>query len=269
MTPAHADVTHIDILDQHESLRAPFTGALALHVGIAGALVLYTFLYGRREMLGDKNAGGAAVGIQAVKSIPLAHSGPANPVAHDTKSQVEPKPENQERVKREKAPPKDAVELKSKTAKQLRAKVETQPQPRHFKSFDELDPNKIRVQEAPAVSNPLYSDVAGAGRIGAGMDTTLGTRFGAYAQQIRDLVSRKWHPGDVDAQIRSAPQVVATFELMRDGSIGKPVIVESSGIKALDFSVQRAILEASPLPPFPPGLEGKSTPVTFTFELKR
>ena len=262
-------MAHADILDQRESLRAPFTGALALHAAVIGALVAYAYLYGHRELFGDKNAGGVAVGIEAVKSIPLPHSGPENPVAHDTKSEVEPKPANQERVKKEPPPPKDAVELKSKTAKQLRAKVETQPQVRHFKSFDELDPNKLRAQESPAVSSPLYSAAPGAGLIGAGINTTLGTRFGAYAQQIRDLVARKWHPGDVDAKIRTAPQVVATFELMRDGSIGKPDVVQSSGIQALDFSVQRAILEASPFPPIPSGFEGKSTTVTFTFELKR
>jgi periplasmic protein TonB len=260
---------HADILDQRESLRAPFTGALALHVGVVGALIVYAYIYGHRELIGDPNAGGAAVGIEAVKSIPLPHSGPPNPVAHDTKSEVEPKPANQEKLKKEPPPPKDAIALKSKTAKQLAAKVETQPQPKHFKSFEDLDPNKLRAQEAPAVSSPLYSDVAGSGRIGAGLDTTLGTRFGFYAQQIRDVVARKWHPGDVDAKIRSAPQVVATFELMRDGSTGRLDIVQSSGIQALDFSVQRAILEASPLPPFPPGMEGKSTKVTFTFELKR
>ncbi len=265
----HADIAHIDILDQRESLRAPFTGALAMHVAVIGGLVAYAYLYGHRELLGDKNAGGVAVGIEAVKSIPLPHSGPTNPVAHDTKSEVEPKPANEERVKREKAPPKDAVELKSKTAKQLRAKVETQPQPKHFKSFDELDPNKLRAQEAPAVSSPLYSAAPGAGLIGAGINTTMGTRFGEYAQRIRDLVAGKWHPGDVDLKIRTAPQVVVTFELMRDGSIGKADVVQSSGIQALDFSVQRAILEANPFPPFPPGLEGKSTTVTFTFELKR
>ena len=265
----HADIAHIDILDQRESLRAPFTGALALHIGVVGALAVYAYLYGHRELLGDKNAGGVAVGIEAVKSIPLPHSGPVNPVAHDTKSEVEPAPANQEKVKREPPPPKDAVELKSKTVKQPRAKVETHPQSPHFKSFEDIDPNKIRAQEAPAVSSPLYSAAPGAGLIGAGINTTLGTRFGTYAQQIRDLVARKWHPGAVDAKIRTAPQVVATFELMRDGTASNPVIVESSGIQALDFSVQRAILEASPFPPIPPGFEGKSTTVTFTFELKR
>ena len=67
MTPGHAD-----ILDQRESLRTPFTGALALHVGIAGALVLYAFMLGHRETFGDPNAGGAAVGITVTKSIPAA-----------------------------------------------------------------------------------------------------------------------------------------------------------------------------------------------------
>ena len=65
-------IAHADILDQRESLRAPFTGALALHVGIAGGLLLYTYILGHREQFGDPNAGGAAVGIQAVKVDPAA-----------------------------------------------------------------------------------------------------------------------------------------------------------------------------------------------------
>ena len=262
-------MAHVDILDQRESLRAPFTGALMLHVGVIGGLVAYAWFLGQRELLGDPNAGGAAVGITVAKTIPLPHSGPQNPVAHDTQSQVPQEPAKQERAKKEPPPPKNAVELKTKNAKQLRAKVQTQPQVRHFKPFDELDPNKIKSTQAPEVSSKLFSEVAGAGRIGAGLDTTLGSRFGEYAQRIQQMVAQKWHPGDVDSRVRTAPQVVATFELMRDGTAGRPRIVESSGITALDFSVQRAILEASPFPPFPAGLDGKSTTVTFTFELKR
>ena len=48
---------HADILDQRESLRAPFTGALALHVAVIGGLVVYAYLYGHRESFGDPNAG--------------------------------------------------------------------------------------------------------------------------------------------------------------------------------------------------------------------
>src|SRR6185295_17035981 len=191
MTPGHAD-----ILDQRESLRAPFTGALALHAAVIGGLVVYGFLLGQRERFGDPNAGGAAVGISVTKSIPLPHTGPENPVAHDTESQVPREPVKQEKAKKEPPPPKDAIALKIKTAKQLRAKVETQPQ-RHFKSFDELDPNKIKSQQAPAVSNPLFSETPGSGHIGTGANTTLGSRFGAYSALVQERVTQHWRTGDV------------------------------------------------------------------------
>jgi len=261
---------HADILDQRESLRAPFTGALALHAAVVGGLIVYTFLLGHREAFGDPNAGGAAVGIQAVKSIPLPHSGPANPVAHDTQSQVPQEPVKQEKAKREPPPPKNAVELKSKTAKQLRAKVEAQPQPHHFKSFDELDPNKIKSQQAPAVSSPLFSEMAGAGRVGTGANTTLGTRFGEYSGRIQQIVSQHWRTGDVDASIRTAPQVVVDFEIRRDGRVGNLKVLQGSGISTLDSSAQRAILEASPLfPPLPQAFERSTATFEIVFELKR
>ena len=260
-------MAHADILDQHESLRGPFQGAVALHVAVIGGLVGYTLLSGHREAFGDPNAGGAAVGIEAVKTIPLPHSGPVNPVAHDTESQVPQEPAKQERAKKEPPPPKNAVELKSKTAKQLRAKVE--PQVRHFKSFDELDPNKIKSQQAPAVSSPLFSEMAGAGRIGTGANTTLGTRFGEYSARIQQMVSQHWRTGDVEAGIRSAPQVVVSFDIRRDGTIGEPKIVQGSGITTLDFSARRAILEASPFPPLPQEFPRSTATVEFVFELKR
>jgi TonB family protein len=262
-------MAHADILDQHDSLRGPFTGALALHIAVIGGLAVYTFLLGHREAFGDPNAGGAAVGISVTKSIPLPHTGPENPVAHDTQSQVPQEPAKQEKAKREPPPPKNAVELKSRTAKQLRAKVQPQPQPHHFKSFDELDPNKIKSQQAPAVSNPLFSEMAGAGRVGTGANTTLGSRFGAYSELIQERVTQHWRTGDVDASIRTAPQVVVNFEILRNGSIGAVRIVQQSGIASLDFSVRRAILEASPFPPLPQGFERNSATVEFVFELKR
>jgi len=262
-------MAHADILDQHDSLRKPFTGSLALHAGIVGALVVYTYLLGHSEAFGDPNAGGAAVGISVTKSIPLPHSGPPNPVAHDTQSQVPQEPAKQERVKKEAPPPKNAVELKSRTATKLRAKVEAQPQPHHFKSFDELDPNKIKSQQAPAVSNPLFSEMAGAGRVGTGANTTLGARFGAYSALIQERITQHWRTGDVDANIRTAPQVVVSFDIRRDGTISAPSIVQGSGISTLDFSVRRAILEASPFPPLPREFEKNSATVEFVFELKR
>jgi outer membrane biosynthesis protein TonB len=46
-------------------------------------------------------------------------------------------------------------------------------------------------------------------------------------------------------------------------------LLQTSGVPSLDFSVKRAILDASPLPPIPPGFDRDSAKVEFTFELKR
>ena len=111
--------------------------------------------------------------------------------------------------------------------------------------------------------------MAGAGRVGTGANTTLGSRFGAYSALIQERITQRWRTGDVDANIRTAPQVVVNFEIQRDGTIGAPRIVQGSGIATLDFSVRRAILEASPFPPLPKEFERNSATVEFVFELKR
>ena len=258
-------MAHADILDQKESRRGPFTGAFLLHAGVIGGLALYAWIGGHRESFGDPNAGGAAVGVQVTKTIPLPHSGPENPVAHDTKSEVPQEPAKQERAKKEPPPPKDAVALKSKMAKQPRAKVEP---PKHFKSFEDLE-NKIRSQQAQEVSSSKFSEMPGAGRVGAGPNTTLGTRFGEYSARIQQLVTQHWRTGDVDASIRTAPQVIVSFEIRRDGSIGAPKVVQTSGIATLDFSARRAILEAGPFPPLPQAFPGNTAPFEIVFELKR
>lgn len=257
---------HADILDQKESLRKPFTGAILLHAAVIGGLAGYAWIGAHRDSFGDPNAGGLAVGIETVKTIPLPHNGPENPVAHDTQSEVPQQPVKQEKAKKEAPPPKDAIPLKSRNAKPLRAKIE---QPKRFKSFEDIDPNRIVARQAPAVSNPMFSEVAGAGRIGTGANTTLGTQFGDYSARIQQLVTQKWRTGDVDANIRTGPTVTASFEIRRDGTIGPVQFVQRSGIATLDFSVQRAILDASPFPPLPQAFPRNSATVEFVFELKR
>jgi TonB family protein len=97
----------------------------------------------------------------------------------------------------------------------------------------------------------------------------LGNRFPGYAQQIQELIARKWRTGDVDPNLQSAPTVIATFDLMRDGTTRNIKLLQRSGILSLDFSVQRAIQDASPFPPIPAGYDKDSVPVEFWFVLKR
>ena len=257
---------HPDILDQPEPLNRAFVAALTLHVTLIAGMGIYGWVSTHRESFGAPDAGGGAIGIEAVKSIPLLHSGEQNPVANDTESQVLQQPAKPlEKEKEEKVSP-NAVALKTKQKKRL-ADVASEKQ--RFRPFKEIDQNQVFAKQAPQVSNPLFSAMPGSGRIGTGAHTTLGERFAGYGQQIQQLVAQKWHTGDVDARVQTAPIVIASFDLMRDGSIRNLRVVQQSGISALDYSAQRAILEASPFPPIPQGYPGDSAKVEFTFELKR
>ena len=256
---------HPDILDQPEPLNRAFLAALTLHVTLIVGMGIYGWVSSHHESFGAPDAGGGAIGIEAVKSIPLLHSGQQNPVANDTESQVLQQPSKPiEREKQEKVSP-NAVALKMK--KRLPAYVASEHQ--KFRNFKEIDQNQVFAKQAPQVSNPLFSAMPGSGRIGTGANTTLGNHFPGYAQQIQQLVAQKWHTNDVDARVQTAPLVIASFELLRDGRIRNLHVVQASGISALDYSVQRAILEASPFPPIPPGFDRDSARVEFTFELKR
>lgn len=258
---------HADILDQDEPIRRPFYAAIALHGSVAIAITINGWLAAHTTTFGAPDAGGGAVGVEAVDKIPLPHHGPQNPLANDTESQVPQTPTKPvERVKEEPPPP-DAVPLKSRRVKKLPSQVASARQ--RFRPFNQLDQNQLTSRQAPAVSNPMFSAMPGAGRVGTGANTTLGNRFAGYAAQIQQLVAQHWRTGDVDARLQTAPPAIATFELMRDGSIRNLQILQGSGVSSLDFSVKRAILDASPFPPIPPGFDRDYAKVEFVFELKR
>jgi TonB family protein len=85
---------------------------------------------------------------------------------------------------------------------------------------------------------------------------------------VQEIVAQNWRTGDIDPRIRNAPVVIATFRLMRDGSVRDLQVLQASGISALDFSVRRAIMDAR-IPPIPQGFDKDYATVEFWFELKR
>jgi TonB family protein len=257
---------HIDILDSRESLKGGFWASMMLHGSLLGVALVYAWIAAHSPSIGDPTAGGAAVGVEAVKSIPLSHQGRQNPVANDTESQVPqtaPAPVEREQ---EKAPPPDAIPLRSNEKKKKLAP--TPATPHRFQAYKPED-NQVTTKSAPQVSSPLYSAQSGAGRIGQGANSVLGSRCGAYAEQIIRLVGQHWNTGDVDPRIQNAPMVIATFDLARNGGISNLRLLQSSSIPALNYSVQRAIQDASPFPPMPPCIDKDTAKVEFNFELKR
>jgi len=250
------------ILDQREPVSKGFLGALALHLTLLGGAVAYTWINGHRDTFGSPDAGAGAVGVEAVRSIPIPHEGIKNPVANDSPSEAPQIQEKQESVKEE-IPP-DAIPIKGRTPKKAKT---TAAKPR-FKSYESLALNQLTSTLPQAASAEAFTAAPGAGRIGAGENNMLGNRFPAYAAQIRALIAQRWRTGDVDPAVKTAPVVIVNFDLMRDGTVRGFSFLQKSGISSLDYSVQRAITDG-PLLPLPREFERSAAKVEFWFELKR
>lgn len=251
------------VMTQPEPMGRPFVFAIGLHLGLFGIIALVGLIHPISEKFGDPNAGGVSVGVEAVDKIPIPHSGPSNPVAHNTEQEAPQAPPEKVEQEKKEVVPKDAVKLKLEDKKK---KAKQDSVAKHFKSFDQLEANQLTSRTPQAVSSPLYSQMPGSGRVGTGMNTTLGTEYAAYAQQIQSLIARNWNTGDVNVPM--APVVIASFELMKDGSVRGVRIVQSSGNPSLDLSVRRDI-ETVSLPPLPAGFPRSSAHCEFTFELKK
>lgn len=251
----------MDILDQQDSLRGSFLQSIMLHGAVFGALIVSTMSFqGHREPLGGQTHFGDAVPVSVVNRIPLpARTGPVNPVANDTDSQVQqaPKPEVKKQVKvpDEKAIPIKAKDLKKQPRPQAQQRYHPQP----------LRENQLTSSQAPAAQSPMFEKAGGA--VGLGQNNTLGSRFGAYADLIAQRVTDKWQHAALAGQ--SVPMSVITFEIQRDGSIRNAKVAQSSGNTTMDFSALRAVMDASPFPPLPSDYERNQASVELQFQLKR
>jgi len=97
----------------------------------------------------------------------------------------------------------------------------------------------------------------------------FGDRFSWYVEAVQRRVSGTWLQSTVDPRIQYAPRVVATFDILRDGSVANIQVTKSSGNASVDTSAVRAIRDASPLDKLPAGYSGSKVSVEFWFDFKR
>jgi periplasmic protein TonB len=262
---------HVDTLDQREPLGKSFAGSVLFHILLVGSVTGVAIVrHNDGIMLGDKSPKPGTVSITPVSTIPLPSTdAPPNPVANDTKSNVPtPKePPKPSKPKPEVKPP----DPKAIPLKDSYTKTYTKPEYARADKFREQQKdqtNQLYSRAGAQMSSQMFA-IQGSGTMGLGENAPFGNQFGAYAQILRNLVASKWRTTDIDARIRTAPQVTVTFTLHRDGSISGLRISQSSGIPPLDRSAQRAILDASPFPKMPPQFPKDQTDIDFVFELKR
>jgi periplasmic protein TonB len=262
-----------DILDEPERMRGPFLGSVAFHGGV---IALFTGLtvfhpFGQVEHWGDKDGGRyGAVAVTAVPSIPLpSKSSTPNPVASDTESQVPQAPSKPKAQPKVQAPDPNAITLKSKKSREKPVR-QAAAAPNKWADQQPVRPNQVYGSVAPAAGSPLY-EVSGGGGQGIGVNSPFGTRFGYYANLLRERVSQNWKTTDVNPRIQTAPPVTVQFTIRKDGSLvpGLPRITQTSGDANLDRSAQRAVMDAAPFQALPPGFERNEAVVELTFQLRR
>jgi len=257
--------SHTDILEERDSLGGPFLQSVLLHAAIAGLFVVSSMSYTRsHEVWGSATTQlGDAVQVNAVKNIPLpSRAGLVNPVANDTESQVPQAPKPQPKQKAKPPEPK-AIPLKSRhmDTRSLEQMSPQRYQPRTPPA------NQVFSSQAPAAVSPMF-EKPGAGGVGVGPNSVFGNRFGAYADLVIKRVTEKWQTSGM-AGIQTAPMVVVTFDILRDGSMRNSRVVQSSGNTTLDYSALRAVMDAAPFPTLPPEYDRNVANVELRFQLKK
>lgn len=263
-----------DILDEPERLGRHFIGSLVLHGGSIAVFFGLTALhpFGKVEQWGDPNGGRfGSVAVNPVASIPIpSRSTRPNPVASDTESQVPQAPPKKVKPKIE-APDPNAIALKSKKAKDKQKLIPHElATPKTWADAQPPRPNQVYSSVGQAAGSPLYQ-VPGGGGVGVGTNSPFGTRFGAYANILRDRVAQAWHVADINPRIQTAPPVTVQFTIRKDGTLapGLPRVVQTSGDANVDRSAQRAVMDAAPFPPLPNGFDRSEALVELTFVLRR
>jgi protein TonB len=243
-------------------------GLVLLAVG--GTLLQHS---GSDFKLGEKDGGGRMGAVTVtIANIPLPNDGGrVNPVANETKSQVPTPPQVKTPPKAaEKAPNPNAIPLPSKSAPKKPSWYHPElAQNNKFEEKQKYDPNQLYSSQGQRLNSPNMAMPGSGGVSLGGSNSPFGSQFGAYADLIRTKVASVWAKPGLETRVSGTPRVVVSFTLHRDGSVTDVKITQKSGVSALDFSGQRAILDASPLPPFPAGLNKSELGIDFVFELSR
>ena len=252
-----------------------------LLISVAGHLVLFaaavgSAVMGHRGLLwgeGTSGSGAATIKLVSAASIPLppAEIATTNKVANE-----EPGLHYSEAPKRPPKPvPEKAIELPGRNAR--RSSTQPAPPPRQEARLHRLDKepppgNEIPYGAGGPVQGPygMFQSNNGAG--GFAFDPSsgdFGNRYGWYVTAMRNKISSNWLQGTIDPNIRTAPRVYVTFQILRDGQIANAQLTASSGIPSLDRSALRAVYDSNPMPPLPTDYRVSSVAVEFWFDFRR
>jgi protein TonB len=223
---------------------ASLTGALLLHLLVAGAALLLPRLTPRPEPL-------SFIPVEIVPAQALGVRQPATRKREDAPAPVRepprPEPSPAPEPPRPEAPvlPDKKPESKpdprppqpeSRTGGQSTARP---PQP----AADREEPGEPGRLGAPT-GNPLGTSAFGSEV--AGLDHPDFT-YGYYIDQLLSAIDARWERPTLGGEVRA----VVSFRIARDGGVTDLRVAESSGYNSFDLAALRAVKNAAPFPPLP------------------
>lgn len=249
------------------SLKTPLLFSLAFHSFLLGSLAFSTIFSHRGELWGGPGGGTITVGlVGSLAGIPLPRPEAITPsqVVDETKGlyKAEPKP---------KEPETTAQEI-PEFARNKPPKYRTRPS-RVLEDETPPPANAVPYGQGGAPSLPYTqftmggSTQGGMGFSGPGGD--FGGRFPWYVEAVRNRIASNWLQSTVDPSVRWAPRAVATFQILRDGSVVNIEMKRSSDNASVDTSAIRAIRDSTPMPRLPAEYAGSNVTVEFWFDFRR
>jgi protein TonB len=255
-----------EIFLEHEQWRKPLTWSALLHVGVAGAILLYSVVVhgGPGESWGS-GGGGDAIGVSLVTTVPLPASATQtqNVLANESKGLTKslPKPVEEDQ---------EAIPIPERESKKKPKKVTTatnvKPQP------VEEESNVVPFGEGGPVSGPYGTFAAGGAKGGFGFTGgggDFGSRYGWYVQVVQQKVRQNWLAYEVDPRIKEANRFYLVFDITRDGRPSNVRVEQSSGVPSLDISAIRAVQRIDTFGPLPSDYSGSKVSVEFWFDYKK
>jgi protein TonB len=252
--------------DRKDPIGTSFAGSLGLHIGIVGAVLLALWLQHRlhANTWGQDMAAGAiqASLVSSAPSVPLPSDVPPtrNVLATETPS---PAPAVAEK-KAEPAPDLKAVPIPTKQPEKPKPEKLRQQEQKHPQETPRNDRANYGEQQAANLPRSMANSQNANNPVQVGQGD-FGSRFGWYVNVINRKVSENWYKQEVDPSTPQGAQVVVTFAIARDGAPSNFRVARSSGSSSLDTSAIRAAERVDSFGPLPPGYNGSTVDVAYTF----
>jgi protein TonB len=217
-----------------EPLAGPATGAIVLHVALAGILVYYGWVLGlfHHNIWGSPGAGGSMQVSLVSTALPLpADEINKNVLATQTPSEA-PAELSPKELRKEDLTAIPIPGKQTKPAKQNKPKTQAyQPQPK---------PNTAEYGEQRGSVMPQQMQPGSAGPTTVG-DNSFSSMYPWYVDQINRIMSQNWNKREVDSRTPSGARVFLDFTIHRDGTVSGMQLDRSSGSPTLDASCERAV----------------------------